>query len=64
MFLIHTPIFFILWKDIYIYLTVNSDLTYLLTKYIDGFCNQKKCFLLFFFLMIEVHKAVSAGQAS
>lgn len=49
MFLIHTPIFFILWKDIYIYLTVNSDLTYLLTKYIDGFCNQKKCFWFFFF---------------
>ena len=61
----HTHFLYTMEGYIYIYLTVNSDLTYLLTKHIDGFCNKKKrFFFFFFFLMIEVHKAVSAGQAS
>lgn len=40
-FLIHAPVFFILWKDIYLIVN-NSYLVYLLTKCIDGFCNQNK----------------------
>lgn len=62
---IHTHFLYTMEGYIYICLTVNSDLTYLLTKCLDGFCNQKKgVFCFFFFEMTEVNKAVSAGQAS